>query len=696
MVYWLVTAWKCIAAGPLAPVTDRPAAPSVILISVDTLRADRLSCYGYRGQHTPHIDAMAQEGTLFSQINSQVPLTLPSHVCMLTSTYPFSNGIEDNIEQLGPNAITLATVLKGRRYRTAAFVGGFVLDRRFGLDQGFDVYNSRFNLRREKTTNPGDAKRLGEEVVRDATQWLEANSGAPFFLFLHLYDLHTPYNLPPAYRARFRGSGYEAELGYVDEVLGRFWEFLRQRGLLEKTMVVFTSDHGEGLKEHGESTHGYFIYQSTLRVPLIIHWPTNTKPYPARVDQPASLLDIAPTILQFAGIPLPPQFQGRSLLGLLNPQTPLSVEEVYSESLYARNHFGCHVLRSLRRGRYKYIDAPKPELYDLARDPGETDNLYARDKALALNFHEQLLALRSRFQAQRPAGRTALSPETVARLSSLGYVAVSAAHPDSPESGPDPKDWIADFENYGRAIALGSSSKLTEANVILDHLLAKNPGLLDVRISLGLNLQRQGQHAKAAENFRNVLERDPLNALAHFDLGVSYYELHQLSDALKELQATLAIQPYYTRAEELLGTIWLDQQDYERARASFSHILTIDPHDYAAHYNLGVLAALQGGWKEGESQLRAALETDPESAEAYNALGSLYLQHGDLGRARQALSEAIRLEPKFAWAHYNLGLVFCRQKSNKEAAREFHEALVADPHFRAAREALDRLERTQD
>src|SRR2546425_2113868 len=319
---------------------DPQPSTSVILISVDTLRADRLSCYGSKRAPTPHIDAIARGGTLFSEVSAQAPLTLPSHVSLLTSTYPFANGIEDNGEQLAPGAVTLATVLKLRGYRTAAFVGGFVLDRRFGLNQGFDVYESPFDLHREAGRDPGEIKRLGADVTQAATQWLRENSGAPFFLFLHLYDLHTPYRLPASVQPRSRGLDYEAVLGYVDSVLGQFWEFLTQQGIASQSLIVFTSDHGESLGDHGESTHGYFIYQSTLRVPLVIHWPAAAGPFLSRVDEPASLLDVAPTVLQFLGAPKPNQLQGRSLLGLLSQKTPGPAEEIYGESLYGHAHFG--------------------------------------------------------------------------------------------------------------------------------------------------------------------------------------------------------------------------------------------------------------------------------------------------------------------------------------------------------------------
>ncbi len=666
--------------------------PSIILISVDTLRADHLSCYGYSGLRTPHIDAMAVGGTLFTQVNTQVPLTLPSHVSLLTSTYPFANGVEDNGQQLGVNAETLATVLKAHGYRTAAFVGGFVLDRRFGLSRGFDVYDSPFSSNRQAGRDPGDIKRSAEDVVGSALAWLEQNGNQPFFLFLHLYDLHTPYERTPELRARFHGSDYDIELSYVDEQLGRFWEFLSRRALLNSTLLVFLSDHGESLEDHGENTHGYFIYQSTLHVPLIIHWPATPATQPKRIEEPVSLLDPAPTVLQFAGVKRPAQFQGRSLLGLLAKGKPAASEEIYSESLYAHRHFGTSSLRCLRVAQFKYIEAPRPELYDLSDDPRESRNLYSTRKSLALSLHERLLSLRARFAiGGTTTDSQALSPEVVERLASLGYVAASAAHTDLPDSGPDPKDRIDAYERYGRALAVASAGRLTEANAMLRGLLAQDPGLNDVRVSLGLNEQKLGNHAEAVENFREVLKSEPTNALAHFDLAVSYFALHRLDDAVKELQVTLAISPSYARAEELLGTIWIGRKAYDQAQAQFNHLLTVDPGNYTAHHNLGVLAALEGHWDEAAKQLQAAVRADPSSVEAHNALGSVYLRRGDLEHARDEFTEAVRLAPESAGAHYNLGLVFRGQGRTDEAAREFRLAIASDPQLRAARDALESL-----
>ena len=312
------------------------------------------------------------------------------------------------------------------------------------------------------------------------------------------------------------------------------------------------------------------------------------------MEAASGLIDVAPTILQFLSIPPPPQFQGRSLLDL--GKAAQARRAVYSESLYGYRHFGTSPLWSLRLDRYKYVEAPRREFYDLVEDPNERNNLYSQKRSLALAAREQLLALRARFHQENAAEGSVLDPEAVARLTSLGYVAISSYHPAPLESGADPKDRIKPFEEYGRAIVLGSTGKVDESNSLLEHLLGMYPDLDDVRMSLGLNYQRLGMHAEAAKQFQQVLKSDPLSAQGHFNLALSYLELRRPDDASRELQAALAIMPYYTRAEEVLGTMRLQQKRYVEARHNFEHILTVDPDDFAAHYNLGVLATLEERW----------------------------------------------------------------------------------------------------
>lgn len=665
--------------------TDGQPSPPVILISVDTLRADRLGCYQSDRRLTPHIDSFAKSGTLFAAVSSLVPLTLPSHAALFTSTYPFVNHVKENGVPLAANAVTLTTVLKKRDYRTAAFVGAFVLDRRFGLNRGFDVYDSPFDLHKQTVTDAGDLKRQGSQVAGAAMRWLERNSSTPFFLFLHLYDLHTPYALPQSGRLHSGEAGYDAELAYVDRVLGDFFRFLDAHELLKRSLIVFTSDHGEGLGDHDESTHGYFVYQSTIHVPLIIHWPETMKRMAkSRVDEPASLLDVAPTVLNALGLPRPREMQGRNLI------TSKGAEPIYSESLYARKQFGCAALRALRVGGYKYIDAPKPELYDLRSDPGELHSLYNQERSRAAALREQIAAIRESSPNNRSTNPEAPDAAAMAALRSLGYLS-SATSASRVESDIDPKDRIGEFEEFGQASALASAGHLAESTTLFQELHEKLPDVPDILVNLALNQERAGQYTDATRNFARAVEQDPADARAHFDLGLCYHRLNQPNNAVKELRAALALEPWYTRAEELLADIYLQKQEYGQARANLEHILSVDPDNYTAHYDLGVLAAMQGNWTNAQQQVLFALRTDPGSAEAHNMLGSIYLRRGELDPAQVELKQAIRYQPTFASAHYNLALVLEKQGQKDEAEVELKTALKLDPQFTAARRKLEAL-----
>jgi len=665
-------------------------APSIVLISIDTLRADHLSSYGYTAVQTPHLDALAKGGTLFSEAGSQVPLTFPSHVSLFTSTYPFFNGIEDNSVTLSPNVMTLAALLKSHGYSTAGVVGGFVMDQRFGLNRGFDMYDSRFNQPSNEEPPSLDLKRLGADVVSVAKHWLNGNFNSPFFLFIHFYDLHTPYNLPASESARF-GTGYDGELRYVDEQVGAFLDFLRQRHLYENSLVVLVADHGESLEDHGEDSHGFFVYQSTIRVPLIVHWPAGSASFPAKIDEPVRLMDVAPTILEFAGIPAPPVFQGRSLMELLRPGGSKTPRDVYSETVYPHLHFGCSALQALRTGRYKYVDAPKPELYDLATDPRETRNIYSQRTAIALAEKEKLASLRARLRPQNAFPQRTLDPGTLARLRSLGYVAGSADDSKSADAGADPKDRIKDFTEYERALKLVDEGRVDEANPILERLLARHPDLVSVRVTLAWNEEQAGRYDQAARDYQQVVKMDPGDVKSHYDFGVCLFRSGKLDEATREFQAALAISPFYLLADDGLGSIAFQKKDYNQARARFEQVLALNPNDYDAHYNLGTLSAFQEQWEAGERHLRAAMSVDPSNPEAYDALGELYLKKGDLAKANAEFLESLRLEPKSAAAHYDLGLVLQKQNKPNDAAKEFRQALAIDPEFSEARDALSHL-----
>jgi len=508
------------------------------LISIDTLRADHLSSYGYRRVYTPVIDSFAQQGTLFSNIEAQVPLTLPSHTSLFTSTYPFENRIEENAERVAPGVVTLASVLRSHGYKTAAFIGSVFLESEMGLDQGFDLYDSPFHFEAFSPISGsmffGGAgrnqygvrdRRDGALVLGAARRWLAANRGAQAFVFAHLFDLHKPY---------IRGS-YDAELTYTDETLSTFRQALIQSGWWQRSLVVLLSDHGESLGEHGEDSHGYFIYESTLRVPLIIHWPDGAPGRPPRDDRPGGLIDVAPTVLDFLHIAAPSSFEGHSLLGVGGQSG------VYSESLYAHDGFGWAPLRSLREGAYKYIDAPRPELYNLAADPHEQVNLYGKDAGRVQALRSELRKLLASYPPKQPAAPASISPRTRALLASLGYLS-GGAHAAG-GSMPDPKDRLAEYRLYERAQGLLYNRRLEEAAAIFRQILAGDPKNTLARRDLGGTYVEQKLYRKARECFEQVVSDAPDDYMAQFELGIADKHLGLSKESLEHLQAACKVAP---------------------------------------------------------------------------------------------------------------------------------------------------------
>lgn len=476
----MMTFFRMLAAVILASLAS--AQTPVIVISVDTLRADHLSSYGYRALTTPNIDAFAQHGTLFTDVNSQVPLTLPSHTVLFTSTYPFQNGIEENGQVVPGNVVTLASVLQSHGYKTAAFIGCNLLGRSAGLDRGFDDYDSPFGAASASAESPYSTRvrRDGALVIRAANQWLAAHRDQPVFVFIHLFDLHAPYKLRqiPGSALPFT-AGYDAELHYVDQLLGRFTQNLMQTGWWQRSLIVLLADHGEGLGDHGETSHGYFAYESTVHVPLIVHWPEGQSNYLPRIDNPAGLIDVAPTVLDAIHIPAPQSFEGTSLMRFNGaPAHP-----IYSEAVYTRDEFGWAPIRALRLGQFKFIETPRAELYDLAKDPGERLNILRTNAAEVTTLRAELSKLLGRYKAsgQTPAPET--SPSTRRDLQSLGYL--SGPRPNTAlAAGPDPKDRLAEFQLYEKAFDAYYAHRLDAAIADFRRLLALDSSLTPVKQAL--------------------------------------------------------------------------------------------------------------------------------------------------------------------------------------------------------------------
>ena len=500
--------------------------PPVILISIDTLRADHLSAYGYAKLRTPNIDAFAEHGTLYRQIDAQIPLTLPSHAVLMTSAYPFAAGVDANDQTVRAGAATLASVLRTNGYRTAAFIGSFILDKHCGLDQGFDFYDSPF--RQAASANPYGARvrRDGALVVRAALQWLAENRERPAFAFLHFYDLHTPYPLAGMAGMRPNAAGYDAQLRHVDQLLGAFRERLVRDGWWDRSLVLLLSDHGEGLGDHGESSHGYFIYESTLHVPLIVHWPAGALPQPASSDEAAGLIDVAPTILDALGIPAPPSFAGASL------RRKTGARAVFSESVYPRDTFGWAALRSIRERAYKYIAAPRAEFYDLSKDPGEHTNVLAAHMRQAEALQAQLAGLLARAPQHPRQSRPAASGTTGELLRSLGY---TAAVEHRAGSGDDPKDRLGEEEGYENGLALLYTGNYAAAIAALHAVTARDSRNLPALCALGEAYFRSGDAPRALAAWQQALDRDPAYRPAAESLGSYWLARHDSAKGCRYL-----------------------------------------------------------------------------------------------------------------------------------------------------------------
>ena len=531
----------CLFAFAIVAAAQTP----VIMISIDTLRADHVGVYGYKAIPTPNIDAFAIGGTVFPNVDCQTPLTLPSHTSLFTSTYPFENGIQENAEQIPPNAVTLASVLKSHGYKTSAFVSSVFLEQEMGLDKGFDTYDSPFHFAAFSPVSGemffggppnlsiARERRDGALTVHAAVRWLAANKGQPVFIFIHLFDLHTPYSVPE----RKGISRYDAQLVLEDEIVGRLKNALVQNGWWDKSLTVLFYDLGEGLGDHGEQSHGYFIYESTLHVPLIFHWPSGQ----TGQAQPAALIDVAPAILDFLRIPEPNSFEGKS-----------TAHPVYSESLHTHDSFGWSPLRSVRVGNYKYIEAPKPELYDLAKDPAEQHNIVLSDPERARALRAELgKILASRKQQPAPAGST--NPQTEKLLSSLGYL---GRGPDAgKKGGADPKDRLAEFYLYERASEKMGNRDLSGAAALLKQVLAQDPTNSLARRDLASCYLDLHDYAKARLNFQQVVKAAPQDYPSQFGLGLAAKHLGMTDEARTHLEAACKLAPQASQCKAELSDL---------------------------------------------------------------------------------------------------------------------------------------------
>jgi arylsulfatase A-like enzyme/Flp pilus assembly protein TadD len=726
----------CVIAGAVALallLTARGERPNVLLISIDTLRPDHLGCYGYHGIATPAIDAIAAEGVLFSDALTAIPLTLPSHTSLLTGLYPVSHGVRDNgTFALAPEYTTLAEVLSSHGYATAAFVGAFVLDSRFGLNQGFDIYDDDLGTGK-KTSAFGYRERLAEDVTESAAGWL-STVREPFFAFVHYYDPHTPYEPPAPFDAAYPGRPYDGEIAYTDQALADLLDVVADRGVLKNTLVVLVSDHGEGLGEHGELAHGILLYDTTVRVTFLLKLPEHSAAArgispPVRIDQVVRLIDVFPTVLDVIGVEYDAAVDGRSLLPLIEGKG-LPPEVAYVETYYPYLAYRWSPLKAVRFKKWKYILAPEEELYNVEQDPKETDNVLAADSSLVAGLKGNLLEIARRQPAVK-ASQVNLNADELRKLMALGYVARSAVSlpADVEPEGTDPKTMIAQidlllgpgetaFDKGDFETALGYFSRLVELD----------PGNPEAHIHKAKTLFSLGRLDEAESEYLRATDIDSTSSTAFFQLGnvarakgepdlaLRYYWkaleilpgtpealaniggiLHEkgLTDsAVAVLNQALEVDPANEIALVNMGLASLSRGDYADARAWFQRVLASNPQNVKALVNVSFAWLQEGKADSATAYMELAAQADPNDPDIYVNLGGLYRAQGMPDEAAKAYEAAVRLEPDNVVALFGMAAVNAQQGRRQESIEILKRILDIDPEFTQARTALDRLTQT--
>ena len=636
---------------------------NVILITIDTLRADRLG----RGV-APALDRLASSGVRFSNARTTVPLTLPAHVSIMTGTPPTVHGIRDNGVVFGDALPTLATAFRDAGYRTGAFVGAYVLDGRFGLSRGFDTYDDR--VRRDPDADARlEADRPGEEVVNAALTWLDSAARSPFFLWVHLYDPHAPYDPPAAFRGQPGRHPYDREVAYADGQIARLIGRLRERGLDRSSVVAVAGDHGEGLGEHGERTHGMLAYDTTLSVPLIVAAPGLT---PREVASPVSLIDLPSSLLRLAGVraALAPE---ASAVDLFEPRPQ---GDVYAETQYPRAA-GWHPLAVLAGEQWKLILSSEAELFDLRSDPRELINLAAERPAVVHAMTATLRQIESTARTQD--GGSGITPDAAARLRALGYVGGSASTEAVVPSAPNPARVIDSWTRFEHALSSMNRGEARAALDDLEQLAAQFPSGLVFQSSYARALQESGNPRKAVDVLRKAVDRWPADSSLYHDLAVAARAAGDHQEAMRAEQAALAIEQDSPAALNGLGLLHADAGRARDAAAVFERAAEADPSNASYWSNLGNARRDLGESAAAETAYRRALAADSAHADAANGLGVLLVQRGQPADAVAWFQRALQHSPEFHEARLNLGIAYQESGQRDLAAAAYREVLRRAP-----------------
>ena len=669
------------AAGTESPLPPR----NLLLITIDTLRADRVGCYSSRHVDTPQIDSLAAKGVVFVRAFAHTTETLPSHANIMTGATPSYHGVHDNTNFIVRGGLlTLAEHLKGFGYATAAFVGAYPLDSRFGLDQGFDTYDDSFD---RVGPTPNDSwTRRADDVLLSALPWLQGQR-SPWFLWVHFWDPHDPYSPPEPYKTQYAEHPYDGEVAYVDSVLGKLWETMGRNGLYGSTVIVLTGDHGESLGEHGERTHGFLAYNSSLRIPLIVASPGVGHRV---VQSPVSHVDIFPTVCDLLGVAKPGSLQGHSLVRAMTGGRPEEAP-IYFESLSPYYNMEWAPITGFIRKGEKFIDSVSPEIYDLDRDFDEAKNIADSDSAAAAKRTlRELVGAQTSVQvdeASRPPDR-----ETVERLHSLGYLAGTRPSRDRTKGSFGPEDDVrALLPFYYRsmdALDLDRAGKTQEAMEELKAVIAARKNISPAYLNLASLYKESGRVADAAVVLKAGLEALPSNYYLYLEYVTALYELGDHDGVIRVFEG---LQPPQVDFDPLIwdyvGLAWLRKGNTTKARECFDRSLIIDPDNPVTWYNLGNLQYSE--FKEtgdtsrlvqAEESFRKAVALDPSKGAAFFVLGVVLFHKKSDSEAASCLDKALALDPRLSEAHYYLGLIRLRAGDGPGACAAFRK-FKATPSF---------------
>jgi arylsulfatase A-like enzyme/Flp pilus assembly protein TadD len=675
---------------------DVPRGTPVVLISIDTLRADHLPAYGYKGIETPALDALRRDGVLFEKAYTPTPLTFPAHSSLLTGVLPAVHGVRDNVGYRLDRAKIekgelpfLPWILKQQGYATAGAVSAYVLQGKGGLDTGFDLYEDGIEFR--TNTGLGGLQRPGSETLKLALGWLSSVKTRPFFLFFHLYEPHTPYEPVEPFASRY-ASKYDGEIATADRIVGDLLAELKRLGVYDKALIVLLSDHGEGLGDHVEKEHGVLLYDEAIHVPLLLKLP-GSQLAGATVAKPAQLTDVAPTVLSLLGMKVPPALKGMPLLDLLADKAP--VRRIYSETFYPRLHFGWSELASLADGRHHYIEGPDPELYDLAADPDERANFLARERRLYAEMKKEIEGF-----DRELAPPAAVDEESRQAMMALGYIGSGAGDVNGPL--PDPKSRIGSLGDLKLALEHSARREYPLAAEAYRRVLAVNPRMVDAWEFLGHALQKLGQNDEALAAYREglrVSQGSPTIAVAAASL---YFDLGELDEAASHSRMALSTHPSF--AHGLLAQIALRKKDLDGAEREARLAMGDDSLRVGPMITLAEVLHARHRYDEALDLTRQAAETygkreakDPELIQGLSLIrGKILADMGDSAGAEAAFQQEVRLFPEDVRAYSNLAVLYAVSGRPERVGSTLRQMVEASPTPAAYAEAVKTLRALHD